>query len=360
MADATKPPPPLGTLSGKLNMAANSPIANESGHLRMTLAWDSTKGPAYMDVPITPEFPASFQLALNGPPPADAIVTADSGHAAMMPPWPQPGQTAAQGHLIAYYDGNGNGQLDQVPLDATSAPDRIVATSNPGLSDTNETFYVVYGTGGYWASAWGEIYAGGAAIHDGYALVVYRGNALTFAPIDTPVTLATIHDPTDNLVLCNPTDVDDERLWLGNISGDRQGFTFPLAMNLAPVAPAGISYPPATHPLLDCSPGGTQFCMLGCPAGQDKGGIVNLANATSYDVCQTYVTTWGISTPAPPAPCSTGITDMQGHAVPECFTMPAATPAGWPCTYTPGIDGTPPATDDPNAGAPAFDAGTGD
>ena len=100
---------------------------------------------------------------------------------------------------------------------------------------------------------------------------------------------------------------------------------WPLGLRLAPIVPAGAVLPPANQPLLECSPGGTQLCIRACPASNDQ-----------FYVCQTDDTPVHPTNPSGPAYC-------QGtFAVdPVCYTMPSVPPAGWPCTYTPGVDCAP-------------------
>jgi hypothetical protein len=106
----------------------------------------------------------------------------------------------------------------------------------------------------------------------------------------------------------------------GNTLGG--GEKWPVSLHLAPIATDGVVLPPANHPLLQCSPGGTQLCIRACPAPKDE-----------FYACQTDDTPVNPTDPFGPTYCK-GTFGID----PVCYTMPSVPPANWPCTYTPGVD----------------------
>jgi hypothetical protein len=336
LGDANTAPPPVAVVRGQLTVSPAIAASADSGNIRIELAWYTPGGASDrivgQDVPVTAALPAQFELSIQGAPPAEAIWTGPgTGDAGA--PWfaslPSAGQTFAIGQVLAYEDLNGNGKLDMVGVDATSAPDRIVA---------GDTSYLLYATGGYGSNEWSPI-----GTKDGYGFLVENTSptndtTITWSPITTPVTLAPT-GPEWNLLMCTnysplveSNNLPDESLWPG-IQGLRD----------APIASADLVFPSSDEPLLSCSPGGTQYCIDACPAPNDQ-----------FYVCQTYDTGADLNAGAP---------YCIGHFawVPNCYTMPSVQPAGWPCTYTPNVDCTP----DPvynrcagfDAGAPVGDDG---
>ena len=108
----------------------------------------------------------------------------------------------------------------------------------------------------------------------------------------------------------------------------------------APVWTSDVILPPANQPLLSCSPGGTQFCIDACPAPNNQ-----------FYVCQSY------DTDANPVALDDPYCEGRFGPIQQCFTMPSAPPAGWPCTYTPNVDCTPDAQYDRCAGETSDDGG---
>ncbi len=354
--------PPLAKITGALKLSSD--VTVPAGSLRIELAWfaagDSQARIIGQDIPITPVFPAAFELPLSGPPPANALWTAanfpeDAG--VQWTVWdtvaPTADQSFAVAQMVAYEDLNGNGSLDLVGVDATSAPDRIVA-GNLG--------FVLYATSGYGSDA----FAPSGTAKDGYGFLVPSVTATNAAymqwnPLSTPVSLVQT-PPEWNLLMCtNVSPLLEANVFDINLApgGDTllPETLGPLSLNAAPIAPDGLAFPPANQPLLTCSPGGTQYCIRACPAPENQ-----------FYVCQSDDTHVDASDPSSPTYCA------GRYAVdPVCYTMPSTQPAGWPCAYTPGKDcapdptfnrcldaGVPPIVGDDAGGPVDVDAGSPD
>jgi hypothetical protein len=338
----------VATLGGTIVSLETLSSSVPAGSLRVELAWFPPSSTAArivsQDVPVTAALPADFSLALGGAPPPEALWTSDNytsdylEYQMLTLPRPAPGQTFAIGEVIAYEDLNGNGKLDMLDESATSAPDRIVAAdARPEPAPT--VGHVFYATNGYGAQTPYQAADGYGLLEGGDTDAGQAG--LIWVPISTPVTMRATDDEW-NMMMC--TNFNPLRESNGLV---RTGWRGTLSLRNAPIWTPDVVLPPSDHPLLSCSPGGTQFCIDGCPA---PGG--------QFYVCQAY------DVSADPS----GIT-FQPYCVglfggdPQCYTMPATQPAGWPCTFTAGVDCAPDpqytVCDVPDAGPPPPPQGDG-
>jgi hypothetical protein len=80
-------------------------------------------GAVAQDVAITPQFPSAFELDITAAPPEEAMYDAAEG-----------GLRKAEGSIVVYRDGNGNGRLDPHPAGASS-PDEVLSGElwDPGV-----------------------------------------------------------------------------------------------------------------------------------------------------------------------------------------------------------------------------------
>jgi hypothetical protein len=111
---------PLGELSGQLGNRSTSAVPQ---HLGVALIWGGMEKRIVDELQVPPEFPASFTLEIDQPPPEENFLAG--------PPFPE-GFRIAFGSVIGYEDVNQNGRLDLVDEEATSFIDRVVA-ENPDL-----------------------------------------------------------------------------------------------------------------------------------------------------------------------------------------------------------------------------------
>jgi hypothetical protein len=318
--------PAVATLHGNLTIPDGLLESAPAGSIRVELAWFTPGSQATRivseDVPVAAALPADFSIALGGAPPAEALWTHDSYSAAYLMfqplnlPQPAPGQSFALGQVLAYEDLNGNGKLDMVGEDATSASDRIIEAD---ASPSRLGGHVLFTTGGYGQVSYHE--------PDGYGLLEPTDGAngagsgpIAWFPISTSVTMRATH-PEWNLMMCtnyNPLLENTDLVVAGSLSV--QGLRY------APIWTSDVPLPPPDQPLLSCSPGGTQFCIDACPASDG-----------AFYVCQAY------DTSANPLPDHVFQSYCLGRfgAIANCYTMPEAHPAGWPCRVTPGVDCVP-------------------
>jgi len=316
LGDASSPPAPLASIKGTLSVSSTVQATAPAGSIRIELAWFTPNSAAVriasQNVPVSTQLPAQFEIGLTGAPPAQAVWTpgnftpSDLLWTTLHLPAPAAGQSFAIGQVLAYEDLNGNGVLDMVGVDATSAPDRIVAA---------DLGHILFSAGGYGRVSYGA--------PDGYVHIQAGdddgGLASAWQPLAT--TQISVGETNDawNLMMCtnfNPL-LESTDMFGSSWIGVQSFFD-------APVWTSDVLLPPANQPLLSCSPGGTQFCIDACPAPNKQ-----------FYVCQSY------DTDANPAALNDPYCEGRFGPIQQCFTMPSAPPAGWPCTYTPNVDCAP-------------------
>jgi hypothetical protein len=145
LADKDTKPPALMTVRGSLRLASSTTAPE--GSVRLALVWhdpdyedphrqcieqsDENRsdtralastpmerrfflGTVQQAVDITPRFPSAFTLELTAPPPPEAIWEEEDG------------LQKAEGTLVVYRDGNGNGKLDPT-TDSAASPDEVLS-----------------------------------------------------------------------------------------------------------------------------------------------------------------------------------------------------------------------------------------
>jgi hypothetical protein len=192
-ADDPGEPRPLAELSGQIGNASTSAVPQ---HLGVALIWGGVETRVVDELQVPPEFPASFTLEIDQPPPEENFLPP-------MPPFPE-GFRIAFGTVVGYEDVNQNGRLDLVDQEATSFIDRVVA-ENPDL-------WVSY------VEASDEALDAAEALYDnrpirGLALLrfsVQGGNPHgEFLPLSTGHTLDLSDEPMNDRVMC-----EGERIYL--------------------------------------------------------------------------------------------------------------------------------------------------
>jgi hypothetical protein len=108
--------PALATLNGQIT---NAQGLTTTQSVRAALVWRTVTAQANgsfllaQDVAVSASFPSSFTLAISALPPSSALV-------------PRGGSSVAQGVLLVYEDGNGNGTLDLPARTDQAWPDAIL------------------------------------------------------------------------------------------------------------------------------------------------------------------------------------------------------------------------------------------
>lgn len=140
-SDYNPPFPPLGTITGAVEMGTAPP---PTGDVHMALVWSGhTSGNAKIgqDIRIQTEVdgiasPVKFRLDITSPPPSESL------EQQQVPRLPNRGSgideaRMAAGQLVVYEDGNGNGKLDFIPDGASSSPDRLL-----GVDEAHDIRYL--------------------------------------------------------------------------------------------------------------------------------------------------------------------------------------------------------------------------
>lgn len=131
LAPADDPAGVLTTYTGTLDNSLDVPIESE---LRVALVWfdavETLSGPLNVsqDIPVVPEFPASFQLALDAAPPQAALKTYETLDESAQENWSE-GSAVAMGTIVVYDDRNQNGQLDLLEGQDPEPIDWVVGVS---------------------------------------------------------------------------------------------------------------------------------------------------------------------------------------------------------------------------------------
>jgi len=235
LADESSQAPALATISGTLSLAEGASV--QDGSLRLALLWstddeNSSLGREHANcelayarnyrrseqqIEIEPRFPSQFELRITEPPPPDALIPSIEGGP----------RDYGESKLVAYVDGNGNGQLDS-RVDGAPSPDQVLASS---MDESSPTLWVpgVYATGFHYHEQPSP--EGAPAGYSQLQYVVeqdYSGTA-HFEPIETPIELVLDPSPKLQQMLCE---------WLCFDRDDP--FECPASMADLPVAPEGI------------------------------------------------------------------------------------------------------------------------
>jgi hypothetical protein len=208
---APVPQEPQITLHGQLR---SSTAASLSNPVRLAVGWYPTwmgtpKGPKSIIVSqattLSGSFPVDFSFQLKGRPPADALVDlAETGGEGVI----------AYGFLIAYEDGNGNGELDLATA-TTPSPDRIVGISDgdPSLPPPLHHYFVVYADGRQGPDSYMRAFD----LPVGYALLEGHSNyGVRMVPPETSVGIEVTN--TDALQVFGCPDLDFN-LWFSKSCG---------------------------------------------------------------------------------------------------------------------------------------------
>ncbi|MBI5545190.1 MAG: hypothetical protein HY901_14975, partial [Deltaproteobacteria bacterium] len=135
--------PPLATLRGEISLNG---AAQPTGQVHVALAWyaESTDEAGVhpikvtQDLPITPTFPARFQLEITELPPAEAMRS--DGEAE--------GNRYAKASVLVYEDVNGNGRLDFTPGSSSSGVvDRLLGFPGEDHGEDSSTYALAYWEG---------------------------------------------------------------------------------------------------------------------------------------------------------------------------------------------------------------------
>jgi hypothetical protein len=276
-----------GTLTGTIPLAAGASAGSTA--LRVALVWnagDAMSGAVAVDLPVTPEFPASFVLDLQDPPPESALVALGGGDAG-----------AAQGRyasglVVAYQDLNGNGRLDFVGPEAASFVDRVVGANDElvvtyfegGVPDADAGFGPGQATLGY--NLWVPPRDCSAVAYDAF-LVEASGAVVTpvpqasctsqpgsFRPVSEGYPLTLQLDPRFDVLACAQTSAimgggvaalvhvsqEDEARLARTAPGDA-GSDGPPASTATSLTPTTL--PPPANAALECTADGRAY-RRGC------------------------------------------------------------------------------------------------
>jgi len=124
ISGTTDQPSTLAVVEGEIDNTLH--VAVEPSSFRLAVVWTSfvkvegshTALRIAEDIPVTPSFPAQFQVALKQPPPAEVLLPVGDSKL-----------KGALASLVAYEDTNHNGKLDVLEPDAKTAIDRVWAVA---------------------------------------------------------------------------------------------------------------------------------------------------------------------------------------------------------------------------------------
>jgi hypothetical protein len=314
--------PTLVTLKGQVVSAPGaSPL---DGDVRVAVVWQGFMPGQFNvseDLPVQPEFPSSFQIQLDTPPPAQSMVgsstlfgqpsssvtptcgipvdggdgcpdagleSVDAGGA--------PDATSSQlavGIVVAYLDKNGNGQLDLVPTGASSYTDEIVGVNNDlaivylQLGSDGALPTLPYPAGSYVAGynllrhVECEAIATPGDAGDGDAGACPSSG---FLPFDTLYTLAVTGKPEGSTIMCQS---DEAHMSSGTVNSYPSGT----------VPPGGWPSPGAAG--LACASDGSSYTLTSCQ-GVAKGLCEeNVCTVDQYEAPSPLPSGW-------PCPAGTG------------------------------------------------------
>jgi hypothetical protein len=289
LSGSTDRPSTLATVQGQIDNPSKLPL--ESTAFRVAIVWsivdaDSglTKVKMAEDIPVTPVFPAQFQLALTEPPPSDAMNDGWNGAAIV-----------AFGSIVAYEDLNNNGKLDLIDPNAPQAIDRVVAVPEdytlvyiegdvakipPKAADDNGAMPSV-GFNLYQVQPLGEWACNGGPVIEGVTPPSCPG--FLWKSMSTPLTLSLSADPTLSVFMCN-----------GGTSGGVSGGGSGTPGNLNEFTMSGL--PLKSDPHLSCAADGRSFTYSRCMPVAVK-----------------------------------SLCDVELQCQQTRYLLPATTPTGWPC-----------------------------
>jgi hypothetical protein len=282
--------PPLATIGGAIVEAPGAPSA--SGNIRVAVVWralDSGQVSVSQDLPVQPKFPSSFQIQLDIPPPASALISGQDLEALFFPT-PTAGTcgipvdggegcsdaaapavdaglpsladwSIGVGIVVAYEDVNDNGQLDLVANDASSYVDEIVGVNNDLAilyfqgatrgSGAPPAFPGTTGTPSLGFNLYRHVVCEAVAV-DGDAGSPDAGGACPpdgFLPMTTPYDFTLTGKPEGSTIMCQSSASDMS--------------TVHLDVHPSGSAPTG-GYPAAGSAGLQCSPDGTSYTVTTC------------------------------------------------------------------------------------------------
>ena len=305
--------PTLATLQGTLGLVtSDSAGVSSSSDVRVAVVWrvnapGQINGPGQFnvaeDLPVQPRFPASFTIALDGPPPEAAMngpataagmpapvtgpaagpppVTAAAGgpppdagideagaansQAVMLLDTPAPTDVPpryAIGTVVAYLDQNHNGKLDLVPDNATAYVDRILAANRELSIEYFEGPIHLTDTFGHSAK-------------DGYNLLKIPLCDLGLSPISDACPFW--QPPVGDAGACVPEFLGMDTQYPLTIDSSPAVASI-MCQDIEPTGPTGVSgtdgpfdpskqpaqYPAPSDPNLCCDPDGSQYLYLTC------------------------------------------------------------------------------------------------
>lgn len=187
---------PLARVSGTITNDQKVPV---SSNLRMALVWRNLNEALPLtyavaqDIPVVPEFPASFSLTLQDAPPAEVIQPIDQLRYNFR---------LALGEVVAYEDINGNGKLDLAKQGDAAYLDRIVGRVG---DDSMEAFVVWIDPATPDANLEAARADSGITPRRGYNLLVdidQDGLQEHWVDLSEPIRLSLSNDPDLQLLAC--------------------------------------------------------------------------------------------------------------------------------------------------------------
>ena len=276
--------PALAVVEGELRQADAGGAAQPT-NVRIAVIWttNNTGYASTYDVPATPVFPSKFRVALDAPPPMEAMLRYPAGGSGRA----EPGDLAmAVGTVVAYEDTNGNRQLDLIDLiGATTPADRILGAS--------ESLSLVYLEGNLEGGLpFNAVFAG--TPRPGYNLLRSEtcSPSATPAPCEPPTWLpmTALYDlpltasPRFAELMCRRAD--------GSYEEQRN---VPARGEPLPAAPGPDGWPKKDAPVL-CAPDGKRYSLMTCETSS-----LGLCRGSTR-TCTEY--SWGLPTmPSPEWPC---------------------------------------------------------
>jgi hypothetical protein len=194
--------PPYATLKGSI-VSSSVPTPSE---VRVALVWVPIYpgGPALksaQEVGVRTDFPVRFQLDIDRLPPPEAMNVVPAAEAAKY--CVEPGVKFAYGTVVVYEDLDGDGQLGLIPVDATTAPDRVLGVP------AGTTLIFIEGDATFLPGCALPPYLAGLTFHPGFNLVSepigpsFTGD-VTSLPLSTEIEIALTADPLLTRYICQP------------------------------------------------------------------------------------------------------------------------------------------------------------
>ncbi len=195
---------PVASLQGTITAASIS----TPEQLHVALVWDHFDGDtgelkSAQEVGVRAEFPVRFKIDIATPPPEAAMnrVPADEAASAGFDP---ASFRFALGTVLVYEDGNANGTLDLLPLNATTSVDRPLGAAKPWLmyiegTPPSDDAFGVHLVAGF--NLVGEDPTACPVDANGEAPDFCRPKMTTF-PLTTELEIALSNDPRLSALLC--------------------------------------------------------------------------------------------------------------------------------------------------------------